>query len=230
MKYSMTLMTAILSVASAIPFKRYDNVTAGAVIDGEDVTITIDKYVTTTLLSSMSSLELSGPSARNQGAITSTVTEYVTTTVDGSIQTTPISTYTTTIPDLVTTSTTTHYVTITENDGSSTVSASESNIILTEASEACVCVPSTVTATVTETSEKGTNQYSTVTHTVVSSYPLIGEFTMSDSTTTITSYVELTLTELSKVPVVTGSISEFSSFNNNTLVSTVGKRGYFYEF
>lgn len=233
MLFTLTLLTGLSSVASAFPFKRYDNETASPVVQysSQDVTFTIDKYITTTLssLSPHSSSYWTGASTLD--TVTSVVTEYITKTIGGSTTTSPISTYTTTVPDVNTTSTLTNYVTVTENGGSISTEAMQSHAItsIQATTEACVCIPSTVTVTVPNTASSTENQISTITLTTVASYPVVGEFTLSGSTTKITSYVEITITETSYTHLLSTATPAFSSFNNGTSASSMrAKRGFYY--
>ncbi|OBA22215.1 hypothetical protein METBIDRAFT_148615 [Metschnikowia bicuspidata var. bicuspidata NRRL YB-4993] len=195
-------LTVLASVVSAIPFKRYDNETISATtaFSLPDTTITVDKYITTTLSgSSVSARSLSDLAANTQNII-SVVTEYVTISTKGSAVVTPVTTFTTTMPESTTTSTLTSYVTITESDGTVSTEAIESGLI--ETAEACVCVPSTVTVTATNSVNDVEDQYSAITLISVTAIPVYADFTFSGLTTTITSYVEVTLTETTYSPIV----------------------------
>ncbi|GEQ66895.1 hypothetical protein JCM33374_g558 [Metschnikowia sp. JCM 33374] len=246
MIFSVTLITALASVVNAIPFKRYDNETISA---SQDLTLTIDKYITSTWSSPVVVAPSTSVSTSVFNPITSVVTQYVTETIHGVITTSPISTYTTisstpspaagivsasdmtTSSESTTTSTITDYVTITKKIKSSTTENKNSQFIsASQTADACVCVPSTVTVTVTGAASTTTNNFASITSTMVTSYPVIGEFSLSGSTTKITSFVEVTLTETSYIPIATATPA-FSSFNNGTATSSMKmRRTFFYDF
>lgn len=195
MIFPIVKLVSIAALASAVPFKRYDNntdVQIASVLSDVDTTITVDKYVTITLPSttltvpataSIAKEALASQSAQGELTVTSTIVEYTTLVDQGTSLTTPVSTRTSTITSTpTTTSTITSFVTITEAEKS-------------DASD--VCVPSTVTVTVTEKPNHSTDESSVVTSTstFVSSYPVEAEFTLSGSTITVTSFVDVTSTQ-----------------------------------
>ncbi|SGZ57424.1 CIC11C00000004176 [Sungouiella intermedia] len=236
MIFNLASTLALATLVTAVPFKRYDNVTETSLTSSSEVdtTITVDKFLTITLpyttltLDATASDEIASAervaSTASEGTSedVSFVTIYSTVTVSGSIVTTAVATLTTTSGAVslpTTTSTITHFVTVTQANGSVTTAA------VTEAA----CTPTTVTVTKTETVEPSstTQNVSTITETFLSSYPIVATFTLSDFTTTVTSYVEVTSFQTSVSTLQTAS----SAPQNGTSQSYKRlRRGLFYDF
>lgn len=186
--------------------------------------------------------------------LTSTIIQYETLTSDGSETVQATNTYTTTVApsaesssaessvaktskssnDQVTTSTITRLTTITQ--GSSTLVEAVTDTE-TETGSGNQCTPETVTVTVTEGGKAATTSDDDVTSTVVltstltTSYPVQAEFTNGDDVTTITSYVQVTSTQVyttaagsssygnSSIPATSSTIQAAAS-NNGTFYSS----------
>lgn len=237
---------ALASFAVAVPFKRYDNATETSLSSSVEVdtTITIDKYVTITLpyttltleatasdmiasadeVASSAEATITGNSINSSAQEVSVVTIYSTLTVFGSAIVTPIATSTSIVDSQpTTTSTITHFITVTEANGSVTTAA------VTQAA----CIPSTVTVTKTETERESVKassnsfELSTITETVATSYPVVATFAISDFTTTVTSYVDVT----SYLTIVSSWLAETTAAVNATSHSYRRlRRGLIFDF
>ena len=104
-----------------------------------------------------------------------------------------------------TTSTITSIVTITDANGNTEV-LTEVAAETSGAEDASYCVPTTVTVTVT--AEQTSEVVSTIVHTT--QVPLTAEFTLDDTTTTLTSWVDLTSTDL---VTITSTSSVYDSYS-----------------
>lgn len=213
MYISLTIFALASTLVSAVPYKRYDNETS--TVD-DLTTTTIDRFFTiteTSSLSYVSSLEIGLSYDVGEKGYTSTVTDYATITFGSQTATTPVSTYVTSGQELTTTSTITQYLTVTTG----IYSAHSANLI---------CTPSTVTVTVTGSQTELT---STVFNYVTSSVPLVAEITLSEMTTTITSYVPVTLTQTSYIQVPHTSLDD-TTLSGNSTTPAKRRRGLLFTF
>lgn len=232
MIFPFVKVIAAAAVASAVPFKRYDNNTEAYSPQSADydTTVTIDKFITITLPSTTLTVPATASDdvakaislAEAIGLIepittTSTIVEYTTIEDHGSAVESPIATKTSTITSTpTTTSTITQFVTITEPESSSALEA---------------CAASTVTVTVTEKeSSKSEAAVVTGTTTHVSAYPVEAEFTLSGTTTTITSFVDVTTTDIFTTSAALNSTNSLQGSNGTYQVPSNLKRAVLYAF
>lgn len=237
MIFPFASLLAVASVVSAIPFKRFDNGTVeGTTLSSQDSTITIDKYITITLPSSTmtvaetatSAISIAKVEAANEGVnlldhMTSTEGVQVTPTSESNPKETAEAEPSRTSSDEGTvTSTITSVITVTNANGEVT----KVPVATTDGKDTCEA--STVTVTVTETPESA----SPVVNTLISLVPVTAEFTVGDTTTTLTQYVSVTLEQTSMTTLGSSTIAPlFTSYSNGTADHPSAKRSnLFYAF
>lgn len=193
----------------AVPYKRYENATEPEYYNSTSTQIVYDYTTivlpsTTLVMPTTATRELSILSGYMDAEGISTVTSYVTA-----------------------------YLTYTSGDLTYTVPVTVGSETVVAASTADACSAVTVTETVTETETVGADAltsateddlvYSTiyVTSTQVNSYPVEAEFTLSDITTTLTSFVEVTTTITSSSETVVSTKSASASASASIVPSPI---------